>query len=57
MGHALFVAEALTYDRAARDMGQIEVGSRLTPIRRALLELPGDEAALLHAAIERRARP
>jgi ADP-ribose pyrophosphatase YjhB (NUDIX family) len=56
MVHALFVAEALTYDRAARDMRQIEVGSRLTPIGRALAELPDDEAVLLRAAIDRRAR-
>jgi 8-oxo-dGTP pyrophosphatase MutT (NUDIX family) len=57
MVHALFVTEALTYDRAARDMSQIETGSRLTPIRRALAELEDDEAALLRAAIGRRARP
>jgi ADP-ribose pyrophosphatase YjhB (NUDIX family) len=57
MVHALFVTEALTYRRAARDMTQIEMGSRLTPIRRALAELADDEATLLRAAIERRARP
>jgi 8-oxo-dGTP pyrophosphatase MutT (NUDIX family) len=57
MVHALFVAEALTYDRAARDMSQIEVGSRLTPIRRALAELADDEAALLRSAVARRAMP
>jgi ADP-ribose pyrophosphatase YjhB (NUDIX family) len=57
MVHALYVAEALTYNRAARDMTQIEVGSCLTPIRRALAELPEDEALLLRAALERRARP
>jgi 8-oxo-dGTP pyrophosphatase MutT (NUDIX family) len=56
MVHALFVAEALTYDRAARDRTQIEVGSRLTPIRRALAELPEDEVLLLRAAIARRGR-
>jgi hypothetical protein len=39
MVHPLFVTEALTYDRRARDMGQIEVGSRLTPIGRALREI------------------
>lgn len=38
-------------------MTQIEVGSRLTPIRRALAELPDNESALLRAAIERRAKP
>jgi ADP-ribose pyrophosphatase YjhB (NUDIX family) len=57
MVHALFVTEALTYNRAARDMTQIEVGSRLTPIRQALTELPDDECVLLRAAMERRARP
>ena len=55
MVHALFVAEALSYDRRARDMSQIEIGSRLTPIRRALAELADDEAALLRAAVARRA--
>jgi ADP-ribose pyrophosphatase YjhB (NUDIX family) len=57
MVHALFVTEAVTYTRAARDMSQIEVGSRLTPIRRALAELTDDEATLLRAAVARRARP
>jgi 8-oxo-dGTP pyrophosphatase MutT (NUDIX family) len=53
--HPLFVAEALAYDRRARDMTQIELGSRLTPIGRALTELPADEASLLKAAFARRA--
>jgi len=57
MVHALFVAEALSYNRAARDTSQIEVGSRLTPIRRALAGLADDEAMLLRAAVERRAQP
>ena len=57
MVHALFVAEAVAYNRNARDTTQIEVGSRLTPIRRALEELAEDEATLLRAAVERRARP
>jgi 8-oxo-dGTP pyrophosphatase MutT (NUDIX family) len=57
MVHPLFVTEALTYNRNARDMDQIEIGSRLTPIRRALAELADDEATLLRAAIERRAQP
>ena len=53
----LFVAEALAYDRRARDTTQIELGSRLTPIRRALAELPERESGLLRAALERRALP
>jgi 8-oxo-dGTP pyrophosphatase MutT (NUDIX family) len=53
----LFVAEAVSYSRAARDMTQIELGSRLTPIRRALAELPDHQATLLRAAIARRALP
>jgi 8-oxo-dGTP pyrophosphatase MutT (NUDIX family) len=57
MVHALFVAEALTYRRAARDTTQIETGSRLTPIRQALAVLAEDEALLLRAALERRAKP
>jgi ADP-ribose pyrophosphatase YjhB (NUDIX family) len=54
--HAIFVTEALSYSRAARDMTQIETGSRLTPIRRALAELRENQARLLRAAIERRVR-
>jgi ADP-ribose pyrophosphatase YjhB (NUDIX family) len=57
MVHAIFVTEAVSYSRAARDMTQIEVGSRLTPIRRALTELREGQSSLLRAAIERRARP
>lgn len=57
MVHAIFVTEGLSYRRGAKDMTQIEVGSRLTPIRRALAELPDNESALLRAAIERRAKP
>ena len=56
MVHPIFVTEGLGFSRRARDMTQIEVGSRLTSIRRALAELRESEAALLHAAIERRAR-
>ncbi|HEY1753093.1 MAG TPA: NUDIX domain-containing protein [Caulobacteraceae bacterium] len=52
--HPIFVTEALSYRRAARDMTQIETGSRLTPIRRALAELADDQSALLRAALERR---
>ncbi|HWF76409.1 MAG TPA: NUDIX domain-containing protein [Caulobacteraceae bacterium] len=57
MVHAIFVAEGLSFSRAARDMTQIEVGSRLTSIRRALAELRDNETALLRAAIARRDRP
>jgi 8-oxo-dGTP pyrophosphatase MutT (NUDIX family) len=57
MVHAIYVAEAVNYSRAARDMTQIEIGSRLTSIRRAMAELRADQAALLRAAVERRARP
>jgi hypothetical protein len=57
MVHALYVAEAAAYDQRLRDRMQIETGSRLTPVRRALAELPWDEALLLRAAVERRARP
>ena len=57
MVHALHVAEAIAYDRRLRDTTQIETGSRLVPIRRALAELADDEALLLAAAVERRARP
>lgn len=56
MVHAIFVAEGLSYRRGAKDMTQIEVGSRLTPIRRAFAELRDNEAALLRAALERRTR-
>jgi 8-oxo-dGTP pyrophosphatase MutT (NUDIX family) len=57
MVHALFIAEGLSYCRAARDMTQTETGARLTSFRRALALLREDHAALLRAAIERRARP
>jgi 8-oxo-dGTP pyrophosphatase MutT (NUDIX family) len=57
MVHLIFVTEGLSFSRAARDMTQIEIGSRLTPIGRALRELRDDEGALLRAAVERRARP
>ncbi len=56
MVHAIFVTEATSYSRAARDMTQIETGSRLTPIRRALAELREDQALLLRAAAQRRVR-
>jgi ADP-ribose pyrophosphatase YjhB (NUDIX family) len=57
MVHAIFVAEGVSYSRAARDMSQIETGARLTPVGRALVELRRDQSALLRAAIERRSRP
>jgi hypothetical protein len=56
MVHAIFVTEGVSFSRAARDMTQIETGSRLTPIGRALAELRRDQASLLRAAIERRGR-
>jgi ADP-ribose pyrophosphatase YjhB (NUDIX family) len=56
MAHALFVTEAVSYSRAARDMTQVETGSRLTPIRRALAELREDQSSLLKAALARRVR-
>jgi 8-oxo-dGTP pyrophosphatase MutT (NUDIX family) len=55
--HAIFVTEAQSYSRAARDTTQIETGSRLTSIRRALIDLRPDQSALLRAAIVRRAQP
>lgn len=57
MVHAIFVTEGLSFSRSARDMTQVETGSRLTSVRRALAELGDHEAALLRAAIERRAQP
>jgi 8-oxo-dGTP pyrophosphatase MutT (NUDIX family) len=57
MVHAVFVTEAERYSRAARDMTQIETGSRLTSIRRAVADLRPDQSALLNAAIVRRGRP
>jgi ADP-ribose pyrophosphatase YjhB (NUDIX family) len=57
MVHAIFVTEALSYSRAAKDMTQIETGSRLTSIRRALAELRPDQTTLLRAAVARRAQP
>jgi ADP-ribose pyrophosphatase YjhB (NUDIX family) len=52
----IFIAEAVSYSRAAKDMTQIELGSRLTSISRALAELPGRQAILLSAAIAHRAQ-
>jgi ADP-ribose pyrophosphatase YjhB (NUDIX family) len=54
---SIFVAEAVSYSRAAKDMTQIELGSRLTSIRRALADLPAHQATLLGAAVVRRAKP
>jgi 8-oxo-dGTP pyrophosphatase MutT (NUDIX family) len=53
----IFVAEALAYRRAARDLSQIEAGSRLTSIRSAFAAIRPSDAALLRTAIDRRARP
>ncbi len=50
----LYVAEGLSFHRAARDLSQIEAGSRLVPIGRALRDLPPGEAALLRAAVAAR---
>lgn len=56
--HPLHIAEGVRFERGARDLSQIEVGSSLVPIARALLELPAMEVALLRAAIAiRRASP
>jgi hypothetical protein len=57
MVHALFVTEGVSYSRSVRDMTQIETGSRLTSVRRALTILRDQHSALLRAAIERRSRP
>lgn len=54
---SIFIAEAVSYSRAAKDMTQIELGSRLTSIRRALAELPAYQATLLGAAVARRREP
>jgi 8-oxo-dGTP pyrophosphatase MutT (NUDIX family) len=51
----IFIDEADTYDRRARDDTQLEVGSRLTGIRRAWAALEPHHAALLQAAVARRA--
>jgi 8-oxo-dGTP pyrophosphatase MutT (NUDIX family) len=50
----IFIAEADAYDRRARDDTQLEVGSRLTRVRRALAALEPHHAALLQAAVARR---
>jgi hypothetical protein len=54
MVHAIFVTEGIGFSRGARDMTQIEIGSRLTSFRRAQAVLRGKYGALLRAAIERR---
>jgi ADP-ribose pyrophosphatase YjhB (NUDIX family) len=54
--HLVFIAEATSYHRSARDLTQIEVGSSLVSIGRALREIP-EEAAVLRSAIQRRRRP
>jgi 8-oxo-dGTP pyrophosphatase MutT (NUDIX family) len=50
----LYVAEAERYEAKARDRTQIEVGSRLTPIRRARAELDPSRIPLLDAALAAR---
>ncbi|MGH6986454.1 MAG: NUDIX domain-containing protein [Caulobacteraceae bacterium] len=54
--HTLFLAEGISCHRSARDLSQIEIGSRLVPMSRALADLPDDLAKLLEAAIHRRRR-
>jgi 8-oxo-dGTP pyrophosphatase MutT (NUDIX family) len=49
----VFVAEATRYRRSARDLSQVEAGSRLTSYRQALATAPSD-AALLRAALAKR---
>jgi 8-oxo-dGTP pyrophosphatase MutT (NUDIX family) len=50
----LFVAEAVSYHRAARDLTQSEAGASLVSTAWALRELPPWQAALLRAAVARR---
>jgi 8-oxo-dGTP pyrophosphatase MutT (NUDIX family) len=49
--HPIFVTEGLAFHRGARDLTQIEAGSSLVPIGRALRALPDWETALLHEAV------
>ena len=50
----IFIAEGVSWDRAASDLTQIEIGSSLVPIHRALRDLQPWEAALLQAARDAR---
>jgi 8-oxo-dGTP pyrophosphatase MutT (NUDIX family) len=50
----IFVAEGVAYRRGMRDLGQLEVGARLTPIGRAMAEVGPCDVALLPAALARR---
>jgi ADP-ribose pyrophosphatase YjhB (NUDIX family) len=51
----IFIADAARYDRAALDRTQLEAGSRLTSVGRALATLEAHQAVLLRAAVARRA--
>jgi ADP-ribose pyrophosphatase len=53
----LFVGEAEVYRRAAlKRAGEIETGSRLTPISQALTALGAEQQAILRAAVDARSR-
>lgn len=53
----VFAAQAATYDRRAlKRNGEIETGSRLTPIRRAMARIGRDQQVLLAAAAAELAR-
>jgi len=52
--NVMFTAEAARYDRSGRDTTQIEVGSGLVSIRKALSELGSDQAVLLREATRNR---
>lgn len=53
--HLLFVGEAGAYRRSAvKRAGEIETGSRLTPIRRAMPRMDPDQQAVLTAALAAR---
>lgn len=53
----LFVGEAVAYRRSAlKRAGEIETGSRLTPISRALTLLGAEQQAVLRAAMAARTR-
>lgn len=53
--HPLFVAEGVAYDRRGlKRAGEIEAGSSLVPISRAIDQLSGRERVLLEAALRAR---
>ena len=50
--HVVFLGEAGEYRRAAlKRAGEVETGSRLTPIRRAMATITSDQQVLLRAAL------